>query len=160
MSVEPQSPGTPRDRRRKKRILTKKNVFITLGVILVSFVGASIYFEMNPPDEGLFERRRVEEAPKIAPRSARPVNESVPQEGRTDPMLLDAAQREQYLGTGMYDPLNPAVPGTVTTTDDSTFARDETEDLPLLERDSDRRTSRIKMTGTPGGVRVEKKPDQ
>lgn len=158
MSVEPQS-GTPRDRRRKKRILTKKNVLVTLAVIAVAFIGASIYFEMNPPDQGLFERRRVEEVPKIEPRSNRPVTESVPKEEGADPMLLDAARREQYLGTGMYDPLNPDAPVTVTTTDDSTFSVEE-EDLPLLERDSDRKTSRISITGTPGGVRIEKKPDQ
>lgn len=159
MSVEPQS-GTPRDRRRRKRILTKKNVLVTLAVIAVAFIGASIYFEMNPPDEGLFERRRVGEVPKIEPGSNRPVTKSVPKEERADPMLLDAARREQYLGTGMYDPLNPDRPVTVTTTDDSTFSGEETEDLPLLERDSDRKTSRISITGTPGGVRIEKKPDQ
>ncbi|MBW3564239.1 MAG: hypothetical protein KY459_05905 [Acidobacteria bacterium] len=158
MSVEPQS-GTPRDRRRRKRILTKKNVLVTLAVIFVAFIGASIYFEINPPDEGLFERRKVEKVPEIEPQPIRPVTESVPKEEGADPMLLDAARREQYLGTGMYDPLNPDTPVTMTTTDDSTFSVED-EDLPLLERNSDRRTSRISITGTPDGVRIEKKPDQ
>ena len=160
MTGEVTSGIPPRDRRRRKRILTKRNVLIAFVTVVVVFVGISIYFEVNPPEEGLFDQRRGDETPAIEIQPRRPTSETIDREGGADPMLLDAARREQYLGTGMYDPLNPDAPPTMTTTDESMPVIEQPDDLPILERDSDRDSSRISITGTPGGVRIEKKRDQ
>ena len=95
--------GPPRDRRRRKRILTLRNVAIAALGVVVLFVLVNLVSERFGPDPGehgrLYRQRAktvpvVEEAPVAPVVLATPL----PEAAAADPLLLDAARRAQYLG--------------------------------------------------------------
>ena len=92
-----------RDRRRGKRILTLKNLRNVTIVAAVGFVALMVYSEVTGPkprdDYGrLFGQQVKAPAPEVQ-RAPQIVTEGqIPDQDHADPMLLNAAAREQYLG--------------------------------------------------------------
>lgn len=100
------------DRRRRPRILTKKNSLRAAVAALAIFTTVSIMSEFRGPREGemgrLYRNRpRVAElqppAPKVVVKEAAP---PVADNDFADPLTLEAMKREQLLGVGA-DPLDP-----------------------------------------------------
>ena len=165
-----QTPRTPddttrtilRDRRRGKRIVTKRNVLWLVISLVVVFIGISIvseYFHGREPGEygRLYERRtrRVDVAPR-KPYTVVQENHISDQVG-SDPMLLEAARRQQYLGVSDADlqKMREEAMGVTTSTQPAIT-------IPggqgILETNSDREKPRLEISGGPGGVTVEQKP--
>lgn len=95
--------GPPRDRRRRKRVLTLRNVALAVLAVAVLFVLVNLVSERYRPDPGehgrLYSQRAktvpvIEEAPVAPVVLATPL----PEAPAADPLLLDAARRAQYLG--------------------------------------------------------------
>lgn len=95
--------GQPRDRRQRRRYMTRRNVLIALAVVVSVFVIVSIASEFRAPGSGhgrLYMKRTkiIETAPHQKPVPTI-VEAPVPSNARGfDPMSVDAARREQYLG--------------------------------------------------------------
>jgi hypothetical protein len=90
-----------RDRRQSRRILTKRNVLITLGVAILAFAGITIHSEMQRPSDsyGRLFGDRVTVEPPAAPRPVAVVTEGeVHDETAADPMLVSSGAGEQILG--------------------------------------------------------------
>lgn len=126
--------GPPRDRRRRKRILTLKNVAIGSLVLAILFAAATMLSERYGPDpgeHGRLYRQRADTVPVVEAERIAPVVEATPLRatGGADPRLLDAAKREQYLGVGVPIPL--VTPETVPTSTEYQIAPDR-QSLPKL----------------------------
>ncbi len=102
--------GPPRDRRRRKRIVTLKNAAIGSLLLAIVFLAATMFSERYGPDpgeHGRLYRQRADTVPVVEAERIVPVVEAtpLPATGGADPLLLDAAKREQYLGVGVPVPL-------------------------------------------------------
>ena len=103
----PESPETPRfgperDRRRRKRLLTKRNVGITLASFLALFLIFSVIAEMRTPDSAGFGRLYSQRTklPDLPERQGWSVVEEteITRSGGVDPLLLDSVRRQEILG--------------------------------------------------------------
>lgn len=149
--------GPQRDRRRRKRLLTKRNVFIAVVAIFVLFTAVSVWSEVS--DKARFGKGRLyssrlnlPELPARQPYAVVSGEEISPSSG-ADPLLLDYARREAMLGVepGMLERQNGIDP-----------------DAPLLGwsesslgiapgQPSTTGTADVAITGGPEGVRIEKR---
>jgi hypothetical protein len=102
------SPGFETDRRRSKRIVTLRNFgFFTLAVLIVIAL-LNIRSEMRDAtgeDYGRLYGREIKKAPPVeaipvTERAVAPVDEG----HSADPFSLEAAKREQYLGSPTLTP--------------------------------------------------------
>ena len=150
--------GPERDRRRRKRILTKKTVGITILVLVLAFVAISIWSEMS--DTARFGKGRLYSSrmriPELAPREEYDVvpEQDISASPGADPLLLETGRRESLLGVepGMLERqhgLNPDAPALDTR--DSSFAPS------LGSTRASTETAEVAITGGPEGVRIEKK---
>lgn len=92
-----------RDRRQHRRILTVRNFRNFILLALVVFGAISIYSELRRPSRDEYGRlfgREVQRVPEVTPNITQPVIEAqpVPDQESADPLLLESAAREQYLG--------------------------------------------------------------
>ena len=108
------------ERRSRRRIMTLRNFGIAAVVVVLIIAGLNIRSEMRDTtgdeDFGRLYGREIKKAPAVTPvpvteRVVAPVDESP----SADPFSLDAAAREQYLGTPSLTPepvitTNPVVP--------------------------------------------------
>ncbi|HVR43999.1 MAG TPA: hypothetical protein VMS56_11220 [Thermoanaerobaculia bacterium] len=149
--------GPERDRRRRKRILTKRNVGIAVLALLVVFFAISILSELRgTPDEGFGrlyrQRTRLPDLPERRPYDVVDDGE-VREQGGVDPLLLDGLRREQILGVepGMLEKQHGVStelpePGWGTSPDGRILGEGE---VP----------SGVRITGGPEGVKIERQPD-
>jgi hypothetical protein len=90
-----------RDRRKSRRILTKRNVLVTFGIGILAFAGITIRSEMQHPS-GSYGRlfgEQVTVAPAAATQTVAVVTEGeVHDTTAADPMLVSAGAGEQILG--------------------------------------------------------------
>jgi hypothetical protein len=151
----PESTVPVRDRRRRKRLVTKRTVGITIALVLAIFLAISIYFEMRTPASGsgsfgrLYSlRTQTPELPERAPYTVIPEREVRGQAG-ADPMLIDGMRREKFLGVepGMLEKKF----GINTETADPRLEGGTTPADPRLREGS------VRITGGPEGVRIEEK---
>lgn len=148
-----------RDRRRRRRVLTRRNVLITIGALLLVFFGISWYFELNPRETGLFDSR-VEAGDDLQVTIVDEPIETIEEQYGIDPFSMDAAAREQYLGTRGYDPLNPDAGREERVEDSAATEPESLEGIEPLELESDRDTSRFVIEGGPNGLRVIEKKEE
>jgi hypothetical protein len=151
--------GTPRDRRSRRRILTKRNLLSVAGVVLLVFIVVSVIGEFRSSSgEGTFGRLYDSRGPNAEP--AVPIREQIEplaiSEGAHDPLLSEAVKREQLLGiteyvTPMPEPYDE--PQIIATTP----ARPLETGIPPEERE--RRPSRFVISGGSNGVQVTSRPD-
>jgi len=92
-----------RDRRRGKRILTLKNVRNVTFVAVAAFIVLMVYSEVRGPkqrdDYGrLFGQQVKAPAPEVQRAPMIVTEGQIPDQDHADPMLLNAAAREQSLG--------------------------------------------------------------
>lgn len=129
------------ERRQRTRILTLKNAGYTALVVGVLFVIASVASELRDTTSGRYGRLYGNEMTK----SASPLAAQEPSKGElptvaeathADPMLIESAQREAYLGVTTLPPAQ------VETAQSSAAAR----------------TSDIAITGTSNGIAVTTDP--
>ena len=155
---EPPPFGAQRDRRRRKRRLTKRNILIGFVSLFVLFLGISVWSEVSDKAKHgkgrLYSGRlNVPELPERQPYEVVPGDEIGSSSG-ANPMLLEYSRREQILGVepGMLERqygINPDAP--LLDPNDSSLTgiagsnRVETG------------TADVAITGGPEGVRIEKK---
>lgn len=156
MSESP-SFGPERDRRRRRRILTKRNVGITILVLVLAFMVISIWSEVS--DKARFGKGRLYSSrtkiPELAPRAPYEVvpEQEISSSRGADPLLLESSRREQILGVepGMLERQNGIDPDAqLLDIGDSSLAG-------AAENRAETGTAEAKITGGPGGVRIEKK---
>ncbi len=159
MSESP-SFGPERDRRRRRRILTKRNVGITILVLVLAFMAISIWSEVS--DKARFGKGRLYSSrtkiPELAPRAAYEVvpEQEISSSRGADPLLLESSRREQLLGVepGMLERqngINPDAP--MLDVNDSSLGG-------AMGRPVETSTAEVKITGGPEGVRIEQKKEQ
>lgn len=155
MPQSPESPAPVRDRRKRKRILTKKTVGITLAAIIAIFVAVSAWFEWKAPEAGsgsfgrlYSQRTRVPDLPERTPYAVIPEQE-IRGQGSADPMLIDGMRRERFLGVepGMLEKKF----GINTETADPRLGGGIAPADPRLRQGS------VRITGGPEGVKIEEK---
>jgi hypothetical protein len=150
--------GPPRDRRSRRRLVTKRNVLSVAGVLLVVFIGLSVVNELRGPEEGTFGRLYDHRAPTTEPLV--PIREQAEplrvKEGVNDPLLSEAARREQLLGITEYVTPHPPSYGEEPTIVPTTPARPLETGLDPTERE--RRPSRFVISGGSNGVQVTTRP--
>jgi hypothetical protein len=149
--------GPERDRRRRKRILTKKTIGIALVVLVVVFMAITVWSEMS--DEARFGKGRLYSSrmniPELAPRESYDVvtEKEISASSGADPMLLRTQEREQMLGVepGMLERQHGIYPDAPQIDpNDSAFGGS-------LGSTSQTGTAGVRITGGPEGVRIEKK---
>ncbi len=90
-----------RDRRQSRRFLTVRNAGISFAVLVMLFLGISIYSEIGPRGAGsTFGRLLERELPKVESKPLEVVTEAGPpvdDHTAPDPMLVAPAAREQWL---------------------------------------------------------------
>lgn len=130
------------ERRTRRRIVTLRNFGIAAVVVLLIIAALNIRSEMRDTtgdeDFGRLYGREMKKTPEVEPvpvteRAIAPVDESA----SGDPFSLDAAAREQYLGSPSLtpEPVINADPGA------ATIPRGESE-------------SRVRIVGGPDGVEL------
>jgi hypothetical protein len=148
----------PRDRRRRKRVMTLRNGVKALIAAVVLLVAVSLWFGLRSRGtdgmalsqtrtQQIDEELIVREAPPVPRVDERVRSPIYVERPRTEEVLgveSDVFQREQ--STRQDEPLSG---GTVLRGGDD----------PLLERESAQRDSRIKISGDSTGVKIEKKPE-
>lgn len=155
--ITPTPESTPplRDRRKRKRLVTKRTVGITIALVLAVFLAISIYFEITAPKSGsgsfgrlYSQRTQTPELPERAPYTVIPEQEIRGQAG-ADPMLIDGMRREKFLGVepGMLEKKF----GINTETADPRLGGGIAPVDPRLREGS------VRITGGPEGVRIEEK---
>jgi hypothetical protein len=148
-------PFPPQDRRRGKRILTFRNARLFGLALIVVFVLVSLFFEFRPKKPGEFGRlysRRTRAAAVNARQSYTIIKETnISDQVGADPMLLEAARRQQYLGVTDADiaamrfaaqprpPVLEITPG----------------GTPILQQNTNQQKAKIEITGGPEGVYVK-----
>ncbi|HEY0592959.1 MAG TPA: hypothetical protein VGF40_14395 [Thermoanaerobaculia bacterium] len=152
--------GPLRDRRRRKRLLTKRNVLITVIAVFVLFTAISVWSEVS--DKARFGQGRLYSSrvnlPDLPPRHSYAVvsEEEVSSSAGADPLLLDYSRREAILGVepGMLERQNGIDP-----------------DAPPLDwsesslgvapgsAPTQTGTAEVAITGGAEGVRIEKRQD-
>ena len=92
--------GPARDRRRRRRLLTKRNVAIGLGVLLVAFLGISLYFESKSSEGyGRLYRERAMSTELPEPKPFEVVQGTDIEERRgANPLLVEGMRRQEILG--------------------------------------------------------------
>ena len=130
------------ERRRRKRILTLRNVRNAVLVLLVVVAGMNIRSEMRDTtgdDFGRLYERELAKAPVVEPA---PVAEAdvlpVDEAASADPFSLEAAAREQYLRAAIGAPVSSPAPSSAVVT----FAGENTG------------APKLKIVGGPDGVSV------
>jgi hypothetical protein len=130
------------ERRTRRRIVTLRNFGIATVVVLLIIAGFNIRSEMRDTtgdeDFGRLYGREMKKAPAVTTvpvteRVVAPVDESA----SADPFSLDAAAREQYLGSPSLTP-EPVINADAAT---ATIPRGESE-------------SRVRIVGGPEGVEL------
>jgi hypothetical protein len=156
----------PRDRRRHPRILTLKNYSRLLLAASVIYAGLTILANHGRQTPGQYGRLYGKQQPAVGKAQFNPpiVTEApaaVPEQERADPMLLDAAARSQYLGTGGGSPggtgsaaSSTAPPATATTTASS--AIDNSSFGPSRSNAPLRQGQKVTIVGDSNGVTVVK----
>ena len=133
-----------RDRRRRRRLLTVRNVTIASAALVVVFAAITIRSELRdqPPSERLWSRGvvPVEQKPVEIVREERP---EIEDHMAADPMLVAPAAREQWLHSE---------PTTAAAVDPERVA-----DAVARQKDAD---SRVTIVGGPGGVAVVQRDRQ
>lgn len=96
------------DRREHVRILTLRNFGWALLVVVVAFAGIDVVSHMRVPrseDFGRLFQRHIGAEPVVARRVPEVVTEEpVPDQTAADPLLLEPAERSQYLVTTTIAP--------------------------------------------------------
>lgn len=149
--------GPERDRRRGRRLLTKRNVLITVVAIVVVFLGISVWSEVS--DKARFGKGRLYSSrlnlPDLPERRPYEVisGDEIFSSGGADPMLLDYQRREALLGVqpGMLERqhgIDPDAP-MIDPSDSSLSA--------ISSNPIETGTAGVAITGGPEGVRIEKK---
>lgn len=96
------------DRREHVRILTLRNFGWALLAAVVAFAGIDVVSHMRAPRSEGFGRlfqRHIGAEPVVARRAPEVVTEEpVPDQTAADPLLLEPAERSQYLGTTTIAP--------------------------------------------------------
>ncbi|HVT43380.1 MAG TPA: hypothetical protein VMT00_03225 [Thermoanaerobaculia bacterium] len=91
--------GPPRDRRRRKRIVTRRNILWAGLALVLAFVFVSLVGELRSDQDGfgrLWQRRIDRTIDEV---DRRPLSETtVATQPSADQLPLDAARREAYLG--------------------------------------------------------------
>jgi hypothetical protein len=148
-------PFPQRDRRRGKRILTFRNArFVVLALIGV-FVLVSLFFEFRPKKPGEFGRlysRRTRAAAVNARQSYMVIKETnISDQVGADPMLLEAARRQQYLGVTDADiaAMRIAAQPRLQVLEVTPGG------MPVLQQNSNQPKAKIEITGGPEGVYVK-----
>lgn len=153
----PENAAPVRDRRKRKRLVTKRTVGITLALVLAVFLAISIYFEIRAPESGsgsfgrlYSQRTHTPELPERAPYTVIPEQEVRSSQTGADPMLIDGMRREKFLGVepGMLEKKF----GINTETADPRLGGGIAPADPRLSEGS------VRITGGPEGVRIEDKP--
>jgi hypothetical protein len=130
------------ERRSRRRIVTLRNFGIAAVIVLLIIAGFNIRSEMRDTtgdeDFGRLYGREMKKAPAVTTvpvteRIVAPVDESA----SADPFSLDAAAREQYLGSPSLTP-EPVINADAAT---ATIPRGESE-------------SRVRIVGGPEGVEL------
>ncbi|HUP65077.1 MAG TPA: hypothetical protein VM557_07340 [Thermoanaerobaculia bacterium] len=149
--------GPPRDRRRRRRLLTKRNVGITLAVLLVAFLGISLYFESKSPSDGygrLYrERSMATELPE--PKPFEVVQETDIHERRgANPLLVEGMRRQEILGVepGMLEKQH----GVRTREEEQRILLERMGEGSLQGRQTPDMTD-VRIVGGPEGVEVQRK---
>ena len=152
----PETAAPVRDRRKRKRLVTKRTVGITIALVLAVFLAISIYFEIRAPKSGAgsfgrlySQRTNTPELPERAPYTVIPEQEVSGGQTGADPMLIDGMRREKFLGVepGMLEKKF----GINTETADPRLGGGIAAVDPRL------RDGSVRITGGPEGVRIEEK---
>lgn len=146
----------PRDRRRRKRVLTLRNARFFALALIGLFVLVSLFFEFRPMRPGQFGRlyeRRTRDAAVNARKPYPVIQETnISDQIGADPLLLEAARRQQYLG------VTPADIAAMREAAQPTAHSPEVipGGTPLLQQNTSQEKARIEITGGPGGVYVKR----
>ncbi len=149
--------GPQRDRRRRKRLLTKRNVLFAIVSVFVLFTAVSVWSEVS--DKARFGRGRLFSSrvnlPDLPPRQQYAVvtEDEVSSSPGADPLLLDYGRREALLGVepGMLERQNGLDPDAP--------PLDWTESSLGVSPGEPSRTgtAEVAITGGAEGVRIEKR---
>lgn len=153
----------PRDRRQRKRYLTKRNVGIVAALFATLFLGVSLWNETHPKsDDGLAlvkERAArepvelVREAPVVTPRELPSSEDTLWVERPDKEEILGVDPYEQYRADDRYGHLeSERVSGELEPPALSFRGTDQ----PFIDQRSGRSTSRIKISGTGSALTLEK----
>ena len=147
--------STQRDRRSRKRIVTKRNVLVAVVTAMVLFALINVASEMRPTSKKEFgELYEKLKTPLELPESMKPVapiaEEPVADHQVSDPWSVDGYQRELAL-TDQAPALVPGE-GVIEPLPQQTVA----VDTPLAQQaDPNQKSSRFKIVGGAQGVRLE-----
>src|SRR5688572_12270213 len=148
-----------RDRRRRRRILTLPNALkFALALVVLFFVVSLISEYRGGAEPGEYGRLYSRRARRVELEERKPftvVEETnINDQTGADPMLLEAARRQQYLGVTDAD-IQAMIQRAQPKTDTAPIMIPGTSD-PVLQQNSDREKARFEITGGPGGVTVKK----
>lgn len=156
MTTEAPPAGPPRDRRQRRRILTKKNVAIGIGLFVIAFLAVSVWFEYHAPRGDSYgrlysSRTRLPELPERQPYTVVEGEEVSGRDG-ANPLLLEGLRREQFLGVepGMLERQHGIDP------DPPALGYSPGPDGAILGRGDPQKPAEIRITGGPEGVEIEK----
>lgn len=155
--------GPPRDRRAGRRILTLKNLYISLlvGALVLALVSISSEWRREPAGTygRLYSSRTLPAAPPV-PKPEVIREQEIPEQATADPMLVNTLPKEQYLGVVRPLPTaaiaTPAAIETPAATAGSTSFAAPEEPAVSAVRDGER----LVLTGGPDGVRLDVKKEQ
>lgn len=156
--TEPLALGPPRDRRSRKRLMTRKNVFFTCVAIAVVLTGAMIYADVRSGevDRNRLQSGRLAETVPVAPAAIQPVEaEEGSGSATVDPLSVEAHRRSEVLGVSQYGEETVQVDDYVIDEID----RKPVVEQPLARENRDGRTdSRFVIRGDAGGVDLSVRP--
>ncbi|HKB79718.1 MAG TPA: hypothetical protein VKH35_08385 [Thermoanaerobaculia bacterium] len=126
-----------RDRRRRRRIITLKNLgrfAIAVAILFLALTFQGEFHRSNADGYGrLFNRQVPVRTALPAPRPAVIVEQPVRDETAADPLLIEPAAREQYLGSPELEPQPRAAEGAaVDGPNGITIVRNPQRSRPLL----------------------------
>jgi hypothetical protein len=154
--IQPLSTYPPRDRRSGRRWITRRNTLLTLFIGALAFIGFSYVGELRgskPGNYGRLYNAREKEAPLKVTAPEVVAEAPVPESQGADPMLLDSARRQQYLGVETPPLMLKTQPEISVTTAAATA--DASPVVPLFKQL--RPGQRISITGGSNGLYLDVK---
>lgn len=167
MSEFTPEPAPQRDRRKRRRIITMRNVAWTALVVFVLFAGFSLWHELNPSSDdasALLDTRKQRVEDQVVREQIPYVDTAeVSEHDPREPMWVERPSQEELLGVDPNEQYRSRSSREVepdsARIDPSPALTPRGADEPFLEQRSDRDTSRIKITGSGTDVKIEK-PDE
>jgi hypothetical protein len=154
-----------RNRRRGRRVLTLKNFWLALLAVVVIFAGLTLVANRGKSTPGEYGTLYGAQQPAVNKTEFHPaiVTEApppVPEQERADPLLLDAAVKAQYLGTGPATgsaaPGSSNLPGSQAATTSSATSVDNSSFGPSPANAPLRHGQKVSIVGDSDGIAVVK----